>query len=155
MRKKVSRFKSQSYKQGQYRPVNSKKYKGKGNPEYRSSWELKFFKWCDKNPNVLRWGSETVIVPYISPVDNKLHRYFVDNIVTIKENNIIKTYLVEIKPLKQTQPPIASKRKKKSTILYEQYTYAVNQAKWAAARKFAETKKLEFIILTEKELFNK
>ena len=153
--KKYTRYKKQPYKQGIYSPVNSEKYKGAGKPEYRSSWELKFFKWCDKNPNVLKWGSETVIVPYVSPVDNRVHRYFVDNIISLKEGNAIKTYLVEIKPSKQTKPPIPSKRKKKSTILYENYTYAVNQAKWAAAQKFAQSKNIEFIILTENELFNK
>ena len=155
MRKKVARYKKTSYKQGKYKPVHSEKYKGRGNPEYRSSWELKFFQWCDKNPNVLRWGSETVVVPYISPIDRKMHRYFVDNIVTIKEQNNIKTYLVEIKPSKQTKPPVPSNRKKKSTVIYENYTYAVNCAKWEAAEKYAKSKNLEFIILTEKELFDK
>ena len=85
---------------GKFKPKNISKYKG--DPSgiiYRSSWELKFFKWCDKTPNVLKWGSETVIVPYISPVDNKVHRYFVDNIITLKEGDNIKTYLVEIKHL--------------------------------------------------------
>ena len=153
MRKKVSRFKSQSYKQGRYRPVNSDKYKGKGNPEYRSSWELKFFKWCDKNPNVLKWSSESTIIPYISPLDNKIHRYFVDGNVTIKEGNNIKNYLIEIKPEKQTKPPIESKRKKKTTIMYEKMQYVVNQAKWSAAKQYATKKNLDFLILTEKELF--
>ena len=155
MRKKVARYKKTAYKQGIYKPVHPEKYKGKNNPEYRSSWELKFFQWCDKNSNVLRWGSESVIVPYISPIDRKMHRYFVDNIVTIKEGNNTKTYLVEIKPSKQTKPPVSSKRKKKSTIIYENYTYAVNCAKWDAARKFAKSKNIEFIILTENELFDK
>ena len=84
-----------------------------------------------------------------------MHRYFVDNIVTIKEQNNIKTYLVEIKPSKQTKPPVPSNRKKKSTVIYENYTYAVNCAKWEAAEKYAKSKNLEFIILTEKELFDK
>jgi len=155
MGKKYTRYKKQPYKQGHYKPVNGLKYKGKGIPEYRSSWELKFFQWCDKNPNVLKWGSESVIVPYMSPLDKKIHRYFVDNIVTIKEGSNIKTYLVEIKPSKQTLPPVTSNRKKKSTLLYEQMTYAVNQAKWEAAKKYAKSKKIDFIILTEKELFIK
>ena len=141
------------YKQGQYQPVNKEKYTGKHTPEYRSSWELKFFKWCDKNPNVLKWSSESTIIPYISPLDNKIHRYFVDGNVTIKEGNNIKNYLIEIKPEKQTKPPVESKRKKKTTILYEKMQYAVNQAKWSAAKQYATKKNLDFLILTEKELF--
>ena len=150
--KKFSRYKHCPYKQGIYKPVNSKKYTGRGIPEYRSSWELKFFQWCDKNSNVLEWSSESVIVPYKSPVDNRYHRYYVDNAVALKEGNEVVRYLVEIKPHKQTQPPKESKRKKKSTILYEKMTYAVNQAKWEAANKFANTKNMKFIILTENEL---
>lgn len=153
--KKFNRYKKQPFKQGVYKPVHSEKYKGSRNPEYRSSWELKFFKWCDRNSNVLKWGSETVIVPYMSPLDNKIHRYFVDSIITIKEGNETKTYLVEIKPSKQTKRPVPSKRKKKSTVLYENATYVVNQAKWSAAQKYAKSKGIEFIILTEKEIFNK
>jgi len=72
--------------------------------------------------------------------------------MTLKENNITKNYLIEIKPYKQTIPPVESNRKKKSTILYEKITYAVNQAKWSAARQFAKKRNIEFIILTENEL---
>lgn len=151
--KKFSRYKKSSFKQGTYKPVQPHKYKGGSNPQYRSSWELRFFQWCDRNVNVLKWGSETVIVPYTSPLDNRVHRYFVDNIVTIKEGNDINTYLVEIKPSKQAKPPVKSNRKKKSTVLYENATYAVNQAKWAAAKKYADQKNIKFIILTENELF--
>ena len=149
----MRRRKYTPYKQGSYKPVNRQKYAGCRNPEYRSSWELKFFQWCDKNENVLEWSSESVIVPYVSPVDGKVHRYFVDGTVVLREGDKIDKYLVEIKPEKQTKPPVESKRKKKSTILYEKITYAVNQAKWAAAEKFANKKDMNFIILTEHELF--
>tara|TARA_R110000751_G_scaffold243098_2_gene343308 strand:- start:1159 stop:1623 length:465 start_codon:yes stop_codon:yes gene_type:complete len=150
--KKFNRYKNQLYKQGKYNPVNESKYIGRGRPEYRSSWELKFFTWCDRNPNVLEWSSESVIVPYKSPVDNRYHRYYVDNAVALQEGNNIIRYLVEIKPYKQTLPPVQSKRKKKSTLLYESRTYAVNQSKWEAAEKYAKRKGMKFIILTEKEL---
>jgi hypothetical protein len=146
------KYKYKQYKQGKYRPVNKEKYVGRHIPEYRSSWELKFFKWCDKNVNVLEWSSESTIVPYVSPVDNRPHRYYVDGAIAIKEGSMIKRYLVEIKPFKQTQPPVESKRKKKSTLLYEKITYAVNQAKWSAAKQYADNKNMEFIILTENEL---
>lgn len=146
------KYKYAQYKQGVYAPVNPNKYIGVKKPQYRSSWELKFFQWCDKNVNVLEWGSETVVVPYISPVDNRPHRYFVDNVIAIQEGNEVKKYLVEIKPYKQTLPPVKSNRKKKSTVIYEHVAYAVNQAKWKYAAQFAKKKNMEFIVLTENEL---
>jgi|TARA_Y100000310_G_scaffold339855_1_gene433862 hypothetical protein len=151
-RRHIHRHKRSPYKQGIYNPVVREKYKGCKSPEYRSSWELKFFQWCDKNPNVLEWGSESVVVPYKSPVDNRYHRYFIDGIISLKEGNNITRYLIEIKPYNQTVPPIESSRKKRSTILYEKVTYAVNRAKWEAAEKFAKKRNMSFIILTENEL---
>jgi hypothetical protein len=141
------------FKQGIYTPKNKQKFIGKM-AIYRSSFELQFMRWADNNPNVLEWGSENIIVPYKSPVDNKIHRYYVDNFLALKEGDKIKKYLVEIKPSSQTLPPKHSNRKKKQTILYENMQYAINQAKWEAARNFAIKKDCEFIILTEKELFN-
>ena len=152
MKKKVNRYKTSPFKQGTYRPVNRQKYVGVKLPEYRSSWELKFFTWCDRNPNVLEWTSESTIVPYISPLDKRVHRYYVDNTLALKEGSSIKKYMVEIKPYKQTIPPDNNGRKKKSTLLYEHKTYAVNQAKWKAASEYCKDRKWEFVILTEHEL---
>ena len=115
--------------------------------------ELYFFQWCDRNPNVLEWASEAVIVPYISPLDNKVHRYFVDNILILKEGSKNVKYLVEIKPYKQTIPPNATRRKKRETLLHEQATYEVNKVKWEAANEWAKKNGYKFIIITEKELF--
>lgn len=109
-------------------------------------------RWADANPNVLKWGSESIIIPYKSPIDKKMHRYFVDNVVIIKEGEHIKKYLIEIKPHKQTLEPTMHGNKKQSTILYEQATYVVNQAKWEAARKWCKDHQWEFLILTEKHL---
>ena len=149
---KRRKYKYSPYKQGVYNPVHRSKYIGVQTPVYRSSWELKFFRWCDRNPNVLEWGSESTIVPYVSPLDNRVHRYYVDGAIALKEGNKIVRYLVEIKPYKQTQPPVDSKRKKQKTMIYEKTTYAVNQAKWQAAEKFAKKRNMQFIILTENEL---
>lgn len=141
------------FKQGIFRPANKEKYMGSSDPIYRSGWELKFFRWADMNSNVLFWGSENIIVPYISPLDGKVHRYFVDNFIVFKDKDGNKRkFLIEIKPSKQVEKPIANNRKKKSTILYEQTTWITNQAKWEAARKWAEKKGYQFLILTEKEL---
>ena len=122
--------KDKRYRQGIFKPINSKKYIGKGDPIYRSSWELKFFRWADLNENILVWGSENIIIPYLSPIDNKVHRYFVDNfIVFLDRNKNKKKFLIEIKPSKQVAKPITTKGKRRTTILYEQKTWVVNQAK--------------------------
>jgi hypothetical protein len=143
-------MKNSKYRQGIFIPVNKEKFIG-SKAFYRSGLELKFMRFCDNNANVVMWGSENVVVPYISPLDGRAHRYFVDNFVVIKENDIIKKYLVEIKPSKQTVAP-TTKYKKKEHLIYEQSMYVVNQAKWQAAREFCKKKGLEFLILTEKEI---
>jgi hypothetical protein len=141
------------YKQGIFKPQNASKYMGSTNPTFRSGWELKFFRWADLNENILFWGSETIIIPYVNPLDNKVHRYFVDNFIVFKDKNGNKQkFLIEIKPSKQVNRPIDSNRKKPSTVLYERTTWITNQAKWEAAKKWADKKGCQFIILTEKEL---
>ena len=146
--------KRKGFRQGVYTPINKHKYRAMGKPHYRSSWELKFFEWCDNNQNVLEWTSESVIIPYISPFDNKAHRYYVDNKVVIKEGDRIVKYLIEIKPEKQTKKPVTKRsNKKKSTIMYENFTYVINQCKWEAARKWCDKHGYKFLIITEKELF--
>lgn len=141
-----------SYK-GRFRPSNYQKYKGDPtNIIYRSLWELKFMNWCDKNENILEWGSEEFWIPYLSPIDNRVHRYFPDFYLKVKEQNgAIKKYVIEVKPLKQTVEPQPPKRRTKK-YLYEAMEYAKNQAKWKAAREFCEDRRYEFKIITEKEL---
>jgi hypothetical protein len=141
-----------SYK-GKYQPSNPKKYKGDPTSIiYRSLWERKFMVYCDSNQNILEWGSEELALPYRSPIDNKIHRYFPDFYIKVKESTgQIKKYLIEIKPKKQTIEPIPQKRKTKGYI-YEVYEYAKNQAKWKAAQEFCEDRQWEFKVLTEDEL---
>ena len=130
-------------------------YKYKGDPTkviYRSLWELKFMKYCDSNSNILEWGSEEVIVPYRSPIDNRYHRYFPDFYIKVKENTgTIKRMIIEIKPQKQCIEPKVQKRKTKSYV-YQVCEYAKNLAKWEAAKEFCEDRKWEFKVLTENEL---
>ena len=111
-----------------YYPSYPNKYKGDStNIICRSTWERKFCRWCDLNESILEWGSEEFYIPYISPLDNRVHRYFPDFIIKVKESTgQIKTYVIEVKPKKQTRPPKTPKRKTKS-YLYECKTYAVNQ----------------------------
>lgn len=150
----IKRKKKFGFKKGIYNPRNREKCDNKGYLEYRSSWELCFFKWCDNNPNVVRWGSENVIIPYISPIDKKLHRYFVDNTVSLREGDKIVKYLIEIKPSDHLSPPKFSKRKKEKTLIQGRIMYENNKAKWASATKWASLNNYKFVILTEKDLSN-
>tara|TARA_R110000824_G_scaffold15122_7_gene63865 strand:- start:2691 stop:3137 length:447 start_codon:yes stop_codon:yes gene_type:complete len=138
------------FKQGIFIPKNRKKFIGES-AQYRSGLELKFFRFCDDNPNVVKWGSENVVIPYISPLDNKTHRYFVDNYVEIKEGSVITKYLIEIKPFSQTSAP-TTKYRKKAHLLYEQKAFAVNTSKWRAAKEYCSKHRLKFLIITEKDL---
>jgi hypothetical protein len=114
----------------------------------RSSWETMFASWCDKNPSVIKWSSEETIIPYRCPTDNHIHRYFVDFKITV---NTGKTYLVEVKPYKQTQlPEYPGKRTQR--YLMESLTFMKNQAKWEAATNYAKDRGWEFKIITEHEL---
>ena len=139
--------------QGKYRVSFPRKYKGDPkNVIYRSSWEYKFMKWCDITPSVTEWGSEEIVVPYRSPVDNRYHRYFPDFYIKYKDNNgKIKKSIIEIKPYKQCIEPKVQKRKTKGYI-YEVVEYAKNQAKWNAAREWCLDHGYEFKVLTENEL---
>ena len=141
-----------SYK-GKYQPDNPKKYKGDPtNIIYRSLWERKFMKYCDANENILEWGSEIMALPYRSPIDNRIHKYFPDFYIKVRESSgEIKKCIIEIKPKKQTVEPIPQKRKTKGYI-YEVYEYAKNQAKWKAAEEFCKDRQWEFKVLTENEL---
>ena len=136
-----------------YKPSNPQKYQGNPNNIIcRSSWERKFCMWADRKDSVVSWASEEINIPYISPKDNRLHRYYPDFLIKVKEsNNRIKTYVVEVKPKKQTMPPKKRSRITKSYI-YECQTYAVNQAKWKAASEFCKDNRIEFKIITEDEL---
>ena len=143
---------TKTYK-GRFRVLNPAKYKGDiTSVIYRSLWELRFMKWCDQSPSIIEWGSETVIIPYVSPVDKKVHRYFVDFYIKVKsKNNTTEKFLIEIKPEKFTKPPEIPKKKTKRFI-DEVFQYGVNEAKWKAAFEFCTDRNMKFIVLTEKDL---
>lgn len=132
-----------------FKPIFPEKYSGDPtNIIMRSSWETMFANWCDKNPSIVRWSSEETIVPYRCPTDGKIHRYFVDFKITVKEG---KTFLVEVKPAKQTLPPVYPGRQTQR-YLTESMLFIKNQAKWEAARTYCKDRGWEFKIITEKEL---
>jgi hypothetical protein len=134
-------------------PVFVEKYTGDPtNIIMRSSWETQFANWCDKNPAVIKWKSEETVVPYRCPTDDRIHRYFVDFQIQVRgKDGSIKTYLVEVKPFKQTQPP-EYPGKQTQRYLTESMTYIKNQAKWKAAKTYAADRGWEFKIITEHEL---
>ena len=142
-----------SYK-GKYQPSYPRKYKGNPtNIVYRSLWERKFMVYCDLNENILEWGSEEIVIPYRSPIDNRIHRYFPDFYVKLKETTgKIKKYIIEVKPKKQLKPPKKPNHRVSKRYLMEAQTYAVNQAKFKAAEMFCKERRLKFRILTEDHL---
>ena len=138
---------------GKYYPTYPKKYRGDpSNIIYRSLWERKFMVYCDRNEKILEWGSEEFFIPYRSPLDGKIHRYFPDFYVKVKtKQNTIKKWVVEVKPKIQTRPPKTPKRKTKKYI-NEVRNWAVNDAKWKNAIEYCNDRNMEFILITEDEL---
>ena len=141
-----------SYK-GKYKPNNPSKYRGNAhNIIYRSLWERKFMTYCDQSNAVLEWGSEEVIIPYKSPWDGRIHRYFPDFYVkTILHDGAIKIMIVEVKPKKQTKAPKQPQRKTKRYI-NEVRAWGVNSAKWKYATEWCDNNGMEFKVLTEDDL---
>lgn len=138
---------------GRFSPKNPKKYIGDPtNIIFRSLWELRVMKYLDENPNVIEWKSEEIAIPYISPVDNRRHRYFPDFIVKVRRaNGSTHTLMLEVKPKAQTIEPKVQKKKTKRYIT-EVVTWGVNQAKWAAAKEYCLDKGWEFKLITEDNL---
>jgi hypothetical protein len=144
--------KNSRYKQGVFVPKNPEKYFGKAGDAiiYRSSWEQRTMKWFDENQSVIAWNSEGVTVPYYFELDSKMHRYFVDFIAKMKlKDGTEKTYAIEVKPEAQCSPPTTKNKKR---LLTETIEYMKNQAKWKAAKAFFESKGVQFIVITEKDL---
>ncbi len=139
---------------GKYKIKNPNKYLG--NPTniiYRSLMERRFMEWCDSNDKCYKWSSEEVVIPYISPLDNKKHRYFPDFLIQTPKG----WFLIEVKPLTQSRPPKKLvvenlELKKKRRYIKSVQTWLVNEAKWKAATKVCEKKGWSFQILTEKQL---
>lgn len=138
---------------GYFKPKNPKKYKGDPtNIVYRSSWELKLMMYFDDHKDVISWGSEEIIIPYRSPIDGRIHRYFPDFIVTkINKDGKKETSLIEVKPFYQTKPP-EKKSKVTKKYLTEVKTWGINEAKWKSAIEFCKDRGWTFHIFTEKEL---
>lgn len=130
-----------------FTPENPKKYIGDNTKIVcRSLWERNICKFCDTNESIIKWSFEEIIVPYMSPIDRKYHNYYPDFVIQFKNNEGLKTWMVEVKPKKQTMlKENASKRDK--------LTWILNNAKWEAAKIYCQKHNMEFKIITEKEIF--
>ena len=147
-----------SYK-GKFKPKNPNKYKG--NPTniiYRSLLERRFMVYLDNTPSVLQWSSEEITIPYVSPLDNRVHRYFPDFYMKYKNKDaMIVEDLIEIKPSKYCKPPDPKRKLTKTGRTSKRYlkevnTYIINDAKWQQAVKFCEERKWGWRIITEKDI---
>lgn len=145
-------MKHKQFKSGIYTPIYPQKcIDEKQKFVYRSSYELNFFKFCDTCPKVVRWGAETTVIPYLCKTDGKMHRYYVDNkVIFLDKNNRYITYLIEIKPFNQTIPPKPSKRKKRQTVLYENFQYIKNTSKWNSAEQYCKKNGYVWCRVTER-----
>ena len=146
------------YRQGYFIPDFPEKYLGDRNKIiFRSGYELKFAKFCDLNSKILKWSSETIQVPYHHPIENKIKNYNIDFFIKVlQDDGSTKDYIVEVKPQKKLQKPILEGRKTQKKLeshLYQMKEYLINLEKFTAAKKWAQDRGWEFIIVTEKFLF--
>ena len=133
--------------QGPYTVINRAKYVGRGEPRYRSGWELSFMKFCDTNDNVLQWASESIAIPYRHPLTGKMTQYVPDFLITYRtKDNIVKAELIEIKPAGQSA--ITEKMNPRDRAVV-----AINHCKWDAATKWARQNGLTFRVITENDMF--
>ena len=110
--------------------------------------------YCDKNTSVIEWGSEEIIIPYRSPKDGRIHRYFPDFYMKVKQKDgTNKKFVIEVKPKAQCKEPVKNPKRRTKRWLNEVFTYAVNQAKWKSAEEFCKDHGMEFKIFTEDHLF--
>jgi hypothetical protein len=137
------------YSQGIFIPKNPEKYAGKGSIRYRSSWELSFMQFCDNNPHILAWASESIQIPYVNPLTQKKTKYVPDFFIKYRDaQGKEQVELIEIKPSKETSLEAAGKH------IRSQAFAVINQAKWQAADNWCKNNNIKFRILTEHDMFS-
>ncbi len=138
---------------GKFSPKNTNKYLGDPtNIWYRSLWERRVMVHLDTNSSVIEWSNEEIVIPYLSPVDNRWHRYFPDFFVKIKNRQgLVESMILEVKPKSQAQPPV---KKSKITRRYitEVMNWGVNEAKWKAAVEYCKDRQWVFKVITEEDI---
>ena len=142
---------TRKYHQGRFSPVNYQKYLGNpGNIQYRSGWEFSYMSKLDSDPRVVSWFSEEQAIAYTSPIDNKIHRYFVDFYVKMKRpDGTFEEALIEIKPYNQVIPPTNSGKKPSKKFLKEVMEWGKNQAKWKACLQYCKKKNYNFYVVVK------
>lgn len=140
-------------RRGYFIPLNPSKYVGDVEKIiYRSKIELRMMTYLDSQPSIVAWSSEETVIPYLSPLDKKVHRYFVDFKVRRRTKaGTEMTCLVEVKWSTATMPPKEPKRKTRRYFA-EQKNWIINQAKWKEAKKVCDQNGWEWMIFTEKHL---
>lgn len=131
-----------------FNPKNISKYVGDASKiNCRSLWERNVCKFCDDNINIKKWTFEEISIPYLSPLDQKIHNYFPDFLIEFEQNGKLNTWMLEVKPKKQTFLKENASKK-------EKITWIINQAKWKAAQAYCQKHGMEFKVITEKEIFS-
>jgi hypothetical protein len=134
---------------GKFVPKNPEKYQGMGDPTYRSSWELTFMMFCDNNPAVEHWASESVKIPYRDPLTGKNTVYVPDFLIVYLDRNQKKhAELIEIKPNNQSTLEAVGKNK------LNQAQYIRNLAKWEAAQAWCKKYGIQFRVISERDIFH-
>ena len=139
---------SLKFSQGVYKVKNPEKYIGLNQPKYRSSWEMTFMLFCDNNPSVQQWASESIKIPYRDPLTGKNTIYVPDFFIVYLDKNMKKhAELIEIKPAKQTL------RERVGKNPYDQAQYVKNLAKWEAAAGFCKKNNIRFRVINEDDIY--
>ena len=137
------------FAQGKYNLNKPEKYVGTRSPTYRSSWEWAFMRMCDNNPNIAKWASESVKIPYRNPFTGKYTIYVPDFFIVYNDKKgSTKVELIEVKPANQTYS------KKLGASNANKAHYVLNQAKWAAARAYSKQKGIYFRVINEGDIFH-
>jgi len=147
------------FNQGYFNPKNPDKYGGVRPIIFRSGWELKFMNWCDMHPSVICWGSEPKAIPYVSPIDQREHQYWVDFFIVVQKGAVRERWLIEIKPSSQVNPPDKKLLEGNRTLPkmkrynWQLRTFLVNRAKFDAAKRYAAARGWRFGVCDEHFLF--
>ena len=132
-----------------YKPNNPEKYSGSGDIICRSSYEVAFCRWADMNPKIIKWSSESLVIPYKDPMKetiNKVRRYYPDFLIYLDNGEV---FLIEVKPYKETIPPKQGRKKSNKTKIHEHKTWKTNSAKWEAAKNYCLKNGMKFKLITE------
>jgi len=133
---------------GLFEMTNPDKYIGNKKPRYRSSWEWAFMRFCDNNPAVMNWASESIKIPYRNPLTGKNTIYVPDFFIVYQNKKKQKVAeLIEIKPNNQAKYESVGKN------VQNQAAYITNRAKWEAANKWCKLKGIRFRVVTESDIF--